>query len=231
MLGEALLGSKRFAGTPMNDGTIVTGTPAEAFKSGGAPSMPFIIGTTALDLPLDFPPSKLDPLAFFGANREAASAAYNAPATLDRESLTALLLSIGADMTMHEPARFAARSMTEAGGPAWLYRFTYTAEATRPESLAQSHAGELPFMFETLPAKYGDQVTDNDRMMAQAFNGYVANFVKTGDPNGAGLPPWPRFDAAEFSLMNFTLDDGPVFGPEPRPGVALVEAAAEAAAQ
>ena len=32
------------------------------------------------------------------------------------------------------------------------------------------------------------------------MQGYFANFVKTGDPNGPGLPPWPaanRGDAAQ----------------------------------
>lgn len=56
--------------------------------------------------------------------------------------------------------------------------------------------------------------------MALAFGTSVTNFVKTADLNGAALPAWPRFD-----LMNFTLDDGLVFGPEPRPGVTLVERA------
>jgi len=54
------------------------------------------------------------------------------------------------------------------------------------------------------------------------FNQYAANFVKTGDPNGGSLTPWPQITPGVYELMNFTLDDGPVFGPEPRPGVELV---------
>ncbi|MFN8490245.1 MAG: carboxylesterase family protein [Caldilineaceae bacterium] len=230
VLKAALLGTQIYPGTGMVDGVIVTEPPQAVFERGGAANVPIIIGTTAVDLPLIFPPSKLDPFAYFGADAEAARAAYKAPATLDQNSLSLLLLSIGADMTMHEPARFVAKAMAAAGNPAWLYRFTYTAETTRPQAMGQGHAGELPFLFDTLAAKYGDKVTAKDQQMAHAFNTYVGNFVKTGDPNGHDLPAWPKFDPAQFALLNFTLDNGPVFGPESRPGVALVERAADQSA-
>jgi uncharacterized lipoprotein YbaY len=227
LLKAALVGAPT-SGTAMIEGSIVVAEPGVIIKRGDVPNVPIIIGTTALDLPLYFPPSKIDPFSYFGADADAARAAYNAPATLDQNSLTQVLLSIGADMTMHEPARFVARQMTAHGNAAWLYRFTYTAETTRPAAIGQTHAGELPFLFDHLAAKYGDQVTDQDRQVAHTFNVYVGNFVKTGDPNGEGLPAWPQFDPAHFDLMNFTLDDGAVFGPEPRPSVALVERAADA---
>jgi para-nitrobenzyl esterase len=135
-------------------------------------------------------------------------------------------------MTMHEPARFVAREMTARGKLAWLYRFTYTAESTRPDSDKQAHAGELPFLFDMLAAKYGDAVTTNDRRTAQAFNTYVGNFVKTGNPNGSGLPQWPAFEPAQFNLMDFSLEDGPTYGPDPRAdGIRFVERAAEARAK
>ena len=211
----ALLGDQVYPGTQMVDGEIVTGQPGDILASADARAMPMIIGTTALDLPAFFPPSKLNPLAFFGEDAEKARAAYDAPAQLDRNSLASLLLGIGADMTMHEPARFAARQVTGHGSPAWLYRFTYTAEATRPKTMAQGHAGELAFLFDQLAAQYGEAVTPRDEEMARAFHRYVANFVKSGDPNGEGLPQWPAFTPATYDLMHFTLDDGPVYERDP----------------
>jgi para-nitrobenzyl esterase len=129
---------------------------------------------------------------------------------------------------MHEPARFVARQMTADGNPVWLYRFTYTAESTRPESMAQTHAGELPFLFNQIAAKYGSAITANDKATAEDFNTYVGNFVKTGNPNGSGLPEWSPFDPAQHDVMNFTLDDGPVFGPDPRAGIPFVEKVVDA---
>jgi para-nitrobenzyl esterase len=228
------------AGTQMIDGAIVTGTPEAVLKSGAAAYVPLIIGTTALDLPEYFPPSLSDPYAYFGDDAKAAREHYRLPfiarAVLVLKGQSQLkdllpLASIGSDMTMHEPARFVARQMTARGKPAWVYRFTYTAESTRPDSDKQGHAGELPFMFDMLAAKYGDAVSANDRRMAQAFNTYVGNFVKTGNLNGGGLPHWPAFDPAHFNLMDFSLNDGPAYVPDPRAdGIRLVERATDARA-
>jgi para-nitrobenzyl esterase len=229
LLQAALLGLPT-AGSAMIDGTIVVGEPGDLIKSGAAPDVPIIIGTTALDLPLYFPPSKIDPFAFFGDEADAARVAYNATGTLDQQAFLLTLLSISTDITMHEPARFVAREMTAAGNPAWLYRFTYTAQSTRPEATGQGHAGELPFLFNTLAAKFGEKVTEQDQLMADAFHAYAANFIKNGDPNGERLPAWPPFGPEQTELMHFTLDDGPVFEPEPRPGLFLVERAVDAAA-
>jgi para-nitrobenzyl esterase len=87
--------------------------------------VPLIIGTTARDAPGFFPPRN-DPYSYFGADAEKAATAL---------SPDAVLPGIAADMTMHEPARFVARSMTNAGNPTWLYRFTYVAEARHGREL------------------------------------------------------------------------------------------------
>ncbi|HVT96191.1 MAG TPA: hypothetical protein VHE33_01710, partial [Acidobacteriaceae bacterium] len=34
------------------------------------------------------------------------------------------------------------------------------------------------------------------------------------DPNGAGLPNWPKYSGASDALMDFT-NNGPVAGPDP----------------
>jgi para-nitrobenzyl esterase len=226
-----------YSGTQILDGTIVTGTPEDIILSGEAHNVPVITGTTAADLFEFFPPSVADPYPYFGEDARAARSYYELPflarAVLVLRGQGELrqyvpLMSMGADMTMHEPARFVAREMTAHGQPAWLYRFTYTAESTRPDSEKQSHAGELPWLFNTLEARYGDAVTDNDRRMAEAFNTYVGNFIKTGNPNGNGLPLWPAFDG-QYNLMDFSLDDGPLYGTDSRAeGIRLVERAADA---
>lgn len=218
-----------FAGVPVVDGEIVQGQPQDHFLDSTAKQLPVIIGSTGTDIPTHFPPSLVHPLAWFGPDEKAAKDAYGFgdDRSLGISQHLELLQEIGVDLTMHEPAHFIASTMQQAGHPSWVYRFTYTAESTRPEHLSQIHSGELPFLFDHLAARYGDAVTANDQNTATAFNTYISNFVKTGDPNGNDLPQWPAITPGEFDVMNFTLDDGPVFGPDPRPTVALVATARE----
>ena len=51
--------------------------------------------------------------------------------------------------------------------------------------------------------------------MATAIHSYWLNFAKTGNPNGAGLPPWPRYDAARDELMLFRGDGVVAATPDP----------------
>jgi len=221
------LGQTDFPGTPMIDGVTVVDKLERLFRAGKAAPVPLMIGTTARDAPGIFPPRN-DPLSYFGSNAEKAAAVFNPGGALPPELV---LLGISADMTMHEPARFVARSMRGAGNDVWLYRFTYAPEARKDRALGAAHAEEVAYMFQTIAKDQKEAPTDKDWQMAHRFSGYVANFVKASDPNGGELPAWPMFDHQKFDLMHFTLDDGPVFGPDPRAArIEMVERVAEASA-
>ena len=63
--------------------------------------------------------------------------------------------------------------------------------------------------------------------MARTFSTYVGNFARTGEPNDGALPAWPAFDPARHDVMDFSLEHGPLYGPDPRAeGIRLVERAA-----
>jgi para-nitrobenzyl esterase len=87
-----------------------------------------------------------------------------------------------------------------AGNPVYQYEFTYS---SGPSGAA--HSAELASVFGRL---------SNDspliaRQLSEAMQRYWTNFAKTGDPNGADLPQWPRYNVGQRRYIEFSAD-GPI---------------------
>ena len=92
--------------------------------------------------------------------------------------------------------------------PAFYYYFAQTPPFPKGsvyDGWGPSHFAELWYVFDHLDQQPTWRWTPEDRRLADAMSSYWTNFVKTGDPNGSGLPHWPRFDPAHDSVMR--LDD------------------------
>ncbi len=48
------------------------------------------------------------------------------------------------------------------------------------------------------------------------MNTYWANFAKTGDPNGEGLPLWPAYKTQREEILDIESDGKPVGKADPR---------------
>ncbi len=66
--------------------------------------------------------------------------------------------------------------------------------------------GEIAFVFGTLTARPGSTLSPEDLAVSRMAQSYWVNFAKTGDPNGAGLPPWPRHDPNKDLIFEFRSD-------------------------
>ena len=198
---------------PMIDGQILPEDPGDVFARGEQAKVPYLVGANSYEFGMipggaGIADGLLKQLA---SSKDAIVAAYDPKKTGDRSELNSHLMS---DVAFVEPSRFTARQVARAGEPAYLYRFSYVAEHLRSSLPGAPHASELPYVFDTLAAANKDQVSSSDRATASAMCRYWANFAKTGDPNGEGLPKWPSFSGTSEMLMDFTVG-GPVARPDP----------------
>jgi len=204
-LNMASMGSPTYAG-PMIDGKIVVETPEQAFLAGHAMKIPVIAGANSSDIGFSFAKNMDELFAPFGSHAAEARALYDPGQSGELRKVGTL---VAADRMMIEPARFVARAVAASGEKAYEYRFSYVAESLRKSWKGAPHATEIPFVFDTVAARYMKDLTPADEATAKAALAYWVAFAKTGNPDGEGRPHWPAYNANDDQLMNFT-NDGPV---------------------
>jgi para-nitrobenzyl esterase len=198
---------------PMVDGKVVVEEPETAFRAGRQARIPYLVGANDREFGfMPLPPAAVDGMiARFGSARDEVVAAYDPGKTGDMGEVGIGVMSDGA---MVEPARLLGRLTSAAGQPTYVYRFSYVASSIRKDVKGALHATEIPFVFETVRAKYGDATTAEDEAIAAAANAYWVAFAKTGDPNGDARPRWPAYTRTDDVLMDFAVT-GPAAKPDP----------------
>lgn len=92
-----------------------------------------------------------------------------------------------------------ARMMQPMKSPVWLYYFTQIPPDSR---FGAHHAAEIIYVFDNLSRRQAAW-TEEDRNVAKTMSAYWVNFAKTGDPNGAGLLQWPRYETKSDRHIEF----------------------------
>ncbi len=175
--------------------------------------VPIMIGRTSADSGITRATDKDALFASFGAQANALRALYDPDASASFASVRGALL---ADQYMGEPARFVARHAEALGQKAYVYTFGYVAQSQRQAWPAGApHASDIPYFFDTVEARYTDKTKPLDKKAAVLANAYVVNFVRTGDPNGPGLPSWPAYHRGEEEQLAFDTAGGAKARKEP----------------
>jgi para-nitrobenzyl esterase len=114
------------------------------------------------------------------------------------------------------PAIMTSEWLTSKGGTVFLYQFEHPLPGTG--STSTRHSGELPYVFgwarKSGKGFMGATFSDADARLSEQMQLYWTNFAKTGNPNGDGLPVWPKTDRVPPAIMRFT-SQGSRPGPAP----------------
>jgi para-nitrobenzyl esterase len=192
------------------DGTILPRSPEEAYGQCKVNPVAVLVGANSRDLGSSLAKTMDEIFAPFGSDAAEARQAFAKKPSARAGQVARQVARVESEV---EPARFVAKRVTACGQYAYEYRFSYVATPLRGKYSGALHSAEIPYAFDTLResswGNLGAGLTADDLKMAAEVNAYWVNFGQTGDPNGAGLPHWPRFTPSGDELMNFTMNDGP----------------------
>jgi para-nitrobenzyl esterase len=210
-------GPRTYSG-PILDGKLVTETAESAYNAGRQARVPLIIGNTSAEIGGGFvnsSSSKEELFSLFGELKVEAKSAYDPDG--DKE-FAEVITKFNTDWAWGEPARMTARAFVAEDNPAYMYLFSYVPEAMQERMrFGAGHGAEIPYVFNTLSSRRGaTEPTPEDEKLAQIMNTYWANFAKTGNPNGEGLPKWPIYNTQKEEILEIESDGNPVGKPDPR---------------
>lgn len=203
---------------PNIDGRILSQQPAVTFARGQQARVSVMVGTNEDEVSIF-----ASPLVGGHAYRPKTLAEYHA--WLQREFGSAYAARVfaaypaktnsavpGVFRTMYSDYDFAfsawlvAKDTGLTGRQAYLYRFTYLGQGPFAK-LGAFHTEELMF----LSGHYWTTwiARPSDAVLSRTLVGYWSRFVKTGNPNGGGLPAWPAFRSRRNECQRLGRRVGP----------------------
>jgi para-nitrobenzyl esterase len=72
----------------------------------------------------------------------------------------------------------------------------------RPASRGAVHSAEIEYAMGNLDSNKVYAWTPDDYKVSKTMQEYFANFIKTGNPNGKGLPNWPKFAEGQRLIID-----------------------------
>ena len=75
------------------------------------------------------------------------------------------------------------------------------------KDIGARHAGEIEYVFGTLDLSLPNVPWEPaDRKLSDLMTTYWSNFARTGDPNGPGLPAWPKYQPDNRRVLHFDVE-------------------------
>ena len=220
---EAVMEAQRAAGGGTGvivDGWVLPTLPSEIFAAGEQNDVPVMLGSLSDEgttLYAGMPEPSRDEFVAgirnqYGEQADAVLAVY---ADEVAASTRTAGQAIAADRSFTWQMRAWARAMGDTND-VYLYFFSHAPPVfrlylpDRPDleypagrrGAGAYHSGDLAYAFGNV-GLVGIEWNDRDRDLSSQMSQYWVNFAKTGNPNGDGLPEWPRYDRASELAIEF----------------------------
>jgi para-nitrobenzyl esterase len=221
---QAALKARPMRFTPNLDGYLLPRDVAAIYADGQQSHVPLLAGWNAdeirssVTLAKDKPTAKTVPelvRARFGEHADAILKAYAAESDADVIESAAALNS---DMFIgYSTWKWLEMHLATGTSPVYRYSFDQAPPippdtimngvAVTARDIGARHAGEIEYVFGALDSVPKVTWRPEDRTLSDVMMTYWTNFAKTGDPNGAGVPKWPAYDAKSgYQVQHLSAD-------------------------
>ncbi len=187
-------GMSRFG--PVVDGWVLPDAPNAMSAKGNDNDVPVITGYQPGDSAMFTQPApSLDEYRKMNQKRYGDMAAefdkLYPVATLD--DIKAVLAASGQERSRVSMFLWASARAKSHRQPVYTYFFDHAIPWPQHPEFGAFHTGEIPYFFLNLK-KLDRPWQDEDWTLSKKASSFLVNFASKGDPNGPGLPPWPRID-------------------------------------
>ena len=219
---------------PNIDGAFFLKPPAEIYAVGEQAKVPLLAGRNSEEmtghalLPEDPTPEKARAVLVQQFGDQAAEAEKFYPLG-SAEQVTQSLTDLASDRFLgYSTWKWIEEHARTSGRPVYRYLYAHPRPAPVDSGAAAHHAGgivrngpgaapaplptgavhsaEIEYALGNLSRNPVFAWTPDDYEVSETMQGYFANFIKTGDPNGAGLPKWPSGAVTNGGAQRIRID-------------------------
>ncbi|MDR3723709.1 MAG: carboxylesterase family protein [Terracidiphilus sp.] len=199
--------------SPVVDGSLLTEPEQAVYAAGKQAHVPLLAGwnrdeNAGLAKGMTAAKWKTFAAERFGAKAEEFLKAY--PGANDEEAVRSATAFGGDQFIAFGTWKWIEAQVKTGGEPVYRYHFELGAPASKFNAAGYAfHSDDIAYVFGALESRVGAEWRAEDRRLSEQMIGYWTNFARTGDPNGKGLPVWPRYDKTkELIHLDSTITVG-----------------------
>ncbi len=221
---EKLLKAAHAAGDynfgPNVDGYFLPKLPSEIYAAGKQAHVPLLAGWNAQEMSYPAVMGKVNAEKFrqdvhkkFPKDEEAILKLY--PSESDQQALSSAIDLASDQFIDFGTWKWVEMQRKTGGKPVYEYLFGRVRPAAPDNKIngmdahlfGAVHASEIEYVFGAIDSLKGYDWKPEDYKLSELIQTYWSNFAKTGDPNGPGVPKWPKSDRhTNYAVMHLDVD-------------------------